>query len=142
VAKQNNPQITGSRTDVIKITDSKGNVIVEIGTKEYSIKNFDGSRTQRKITESMTLVCGTVWTALARFPVGVCEICREPPPFSRRRHGLVALSRARMCVDCGQLCCPSHRKIGKDQKWRCLRHHRQHLLKTLFRPIFFKREEE
>ena len=142
MAKQNKPQVTGRIEDIIRITDAQGNIVLEIGTHEYSVMHSDGSMTQRKITETIPLVCGTLWNPKARFPIGVCELCRQPSFFSRRSHGCVALSRAKMCATCGQLCCPKHRKLGKDQKWRCLRHDDSYKLRNLFRPIFFERREE
>lgn len=142
MAKQNKPQVTGRIEDIIRITDEQGNIVLEIGTHEYSVMHSDGSMTQRKITDTIPLVCGTLLNPKARFPVGVCELCRQPSFFRRRSHGLVALSRAKRCVICGQSCCPKHIRLGKDQKWRCLRHHDSHKLRNLVRPIFFERTEE
>jgi len=142
MAKQNKPQVTGRIEDIIRITDAQGNIVLEIGTHEYSVMHSDGSLTQRKITETIPLVCGTIWTPATKFPIGVCELCRQPSFFNRRSHGLVSLSRAKMCATCGQLCCPKHRKLGKDQKWRCLRHHSSHQLRNLLHPIFFEQREE
>ena len=142
MAKQNKPQVTGRIEDIIRITDEQGNIVLEIGTHEYSVMHSDGSMTQRKITDTIPLVCGTLLNPKARFPVGVCELCRQPSFFRRRSHGLVALSRAKRCVICGQSCCPKHIRLGKDQKWRCLRHHDSHKLRNLSRPIFFERREE
>jgi hypothetical protein len=141
MAKKNQPQVTGKIEDIIRITDAQGNVVLEIGTREYSVTHSNGSLTQRKITETIPLVCGTIWNPKARFPIAVCELCRQPSFFKRKSHGLVALSRAKICVTCGQLCCPKHRKLGHDQRWRCLRHHDSYKLKNLFRPIFYEREE-
>jgi hypothetical protein len=141
MAKKNQPQVTGKIEDIIRITDAQGNVVLEIGTHEYTVMHSDGSLTKRKITETMPLVCGTLLNPKAIFPIGVCELCRQPSFFRRRSHGCVALSRAKPCVTCGQLCCPKHRKLGKDQKWRCLRHHDSHKLWNLPLHIFFEREE-
>ena len=144
MAKQNNPQMSARKDTITQITDINGDIIVEIGLHEYTIKHSDGSRTHRCISETMQTVDGTIWSpaVMARLPVGVCEQCRQPSFFSRKTHGIVAMHRAKLCVDGGELCCPSHCKLGKDQKYRCLRHHRQHLLKSLLHPIFFERKED
>ncbi|MFC1782619.1 hypothetical protein ACFL02_03420 [Planctomycetota bacterium] len=143
MAKQNNPQI-GTRKDTITvIIDIYGNKIMEIGLHEYTVRHSDGSRTHRRISETIQTVDGTIWTPamMAKIPVGVCEQCRESL-FSRKNHGIVAMHNALLCADGGELCCPSHRRMGRDQKYRCLKHHRQYLLKNLARPIFFEREED
>lgn len=141
MAKQNKPQITGRIEDIIRITDSQGNVVMEIGTHEYTVTHSDGSITQRKITETITLVCGTIWNPKARFPIGVCEQCRKPFFFRPKSHGLVALRNARKSVS-GELCCPAHIRLGKDRKYRSLRPHQWHLLRSLLKPVFFERREE
>ena len=146
MAKQSNPQ-TGFRKDTTTIiTDMNGDTILEVGMQEYTIKHSDGSRTHRRISQSVQLVCHTIWDPsmrLAKPPVhvGVCDECRKPSLFHRRSHGLVALHKAKLCVDGGELCCPLHRRLGSDQKWRCPQHHKTHQLKSLFRPIFFERKD-
>ena len=143
MAKQNNPQIGTRKDTVTKITDINGNTVLEIGQHEYSIRHSDGSRTHRSINETIQTVDGTIWSPLAKFPIGICAQCRQPSFFHRKNHGIVARKVARICVDgCGQLLCPQHIRKGRDGKLRCLKHHRQHLLKDLFHPIFFKRQED
>ena len=146
MAKQNTPQISARKDTITVIADINGNPILEIGLHEYTIRHPNGAHTHRRLTESIQLVCGTVWNPslmLATPPVhvGVCEFCHRPSLSRHRTHGLVAMHRARLCVDGGELCCPSHRRLGRDRKWRCPKHHRAHLLKSLFRPIFFEQEE-
>ena len=140
---QNDPQITARKETTNRITNFDGNVILEIGQQEYTVRHADRSITHHRINENIRLVCGTIWNALmmAKILVGICQQCRRPTLFHRRTHGIVAMSRAKVCADCGTLCCPRHRKLGRG-KWRCLRHHKIHLLKNLCRPIFFERKEE
>jgi len=142
MAKQNNPQIGTRKDTVTKITDINGNTVLEIGQHEYSIRHSDGSRTHRSINETIQTVDGTIWSPLAKFPVGICAQCHQPSFFNPKTHGIVAMHKAKLCVDGGELCCPSHRKLGKDQKYRCLKHHRSYLLKSLFHPIFFEKQED
>jgi hypothetical protein len=147
MAKQNNPQMSARKDTVTQITDINGDIIVEIGLHEYTVKHADGSRTYRRISETIQTVDGTVWSpvVMSRLPVGICEQCRRPSFFSRKTTGIVVLHRAKQCSDgCGQLLCPRHARLGRDKKWRCVSHHRTHLLthflKTLARFIFFERE--
>jgi hypothetical protein len=146
MAKQNNPQLNIRNSTVTKITDKEGNTILEIGLHEYTVRLSDGSRVHRRINETIQLVCGTMWNPglieMAKILIGVCEQCRQTTLFGRRTHGLVSIHMAKICTDCGTLCCPGHRKLGRDKKWRCLKHHKTHLLKTFFRPIFFERKDD
>ena len=146
MARQNTPQISTRKENVTTITDQRGNTILEIGSQEYTIKYPGGALHHRQTNENIPLVCGTMWhpgMTMAKPPiyVGVCERCRKPSLFRRRTHGIVAMGRAKLCVDGGELCCPRHRKLGKDKKWRCLKHHRTHLLKRVARAIFCERKE-
>ena len=144
MARQNNPQMGTTKDTITQIIDINGNVLMEIGLHEYTIRNADGSRTHRRISETIQTVDGVAWSpaVMAKVPIGICEQCRQPALFKRKTHGLVAMRGARICVDGGELCCPAHARMGNDQKYRCLRHHRQHLLKSLFRPIFFEQQED
>ena len=141
MAKQNNPQMSTRKDTVTQITDVNGNIVLEIGQHEYSIRLSDGSRTHRQINETIQTVDGTIWGPLSKFTVGICTQCRQSSFFQRKTHGIVAMHKAKTCVDGGELCCPSHYRLGKDQKYRCLKHHSRHLLKDLFYPVFFKRED-
>jgi hypothetical protein len=144
MAKQHNPKISARKDTVTQITDVNGDIIAEVGLHEYTVRLSDGSRVHRRISETIQLVDGTMWNpglmAMAQIFLGVCEQCRQSL-FGHRTHGLVAMHRAKLCTDCGTLCCPSHRKMGRDQRYRCLKHHRTHLLMTLVRPIFFERKD-
>ena len=144
MAIQNNPQITGRKETTTTIRDADGNVILEIGQQQYTVRHSNGAITHRDVSAHMQLVCGTIWNPSmmkAGIYVGVCSQCRTPSVFHRSSHGIVALNRAKLCADCGALCCPRHRKQGRDKLWRCLRHHKIHVLKSLGRPIFFERKE-
>ena len=150
MAKQHNPQISARKDTVTQITDINGNIIAEIGLHEYTVKLPNGARIHRRVNENITLQCGTMWNpglmAMAKIYVGVCQQCRQPSFFGYRSHGLVAMHRAKLCVDgCGQLLCPSHARRGRDNRWRCISHHRTHLLthflRTLARFIFFERKD-
>ncbi len=150
MAKQQNPQISTRKDTVTQITDINGDIIAEIGLRQYTIRLPNGAIIHRRVNENMTLECGTMWNpglmAMAKIYVGVCQQCRRPSLFSYRGHGLVATHRAKLCVDgCGQLLCPRHARQGRDKKWRCVSHHWTHVLthflQTLARFIFFERED-
>jgi len=142
MVNQQGPQMSIRKDDVITITDIDGTPVLEIGRHEYTVTHRDGSITNRNINENIPLVCGTVWGPLTKIAVGICSQCREPSLFARKTHGIVALSRAKDCADCGTLCCPRHRKQGRDRKWRCLKHHKARRVKDLVRPIFFKSDKD
>jgi len=139
MANQSGPQISGRKDIITQITDENGTVIVEIGSHEYSIKNADGSRTYRQIYETIVLMCGMVWAPamMTKVPIGICEHCRR-----KGKTGLVSILRGRRCVECGKFTCPAHHTLGRDGKYRCSRHcNTIHQLKSLLRPLLFKREE-
>ena len=146
MARQNKTAISTRKDQVTTITDQNGNTILEIGSHEYTIKYPNGTLHHRSINDSIQLVCGTVWepnmlSAKSPVYVGICQECRRPSLLGSAKHGIVALSRAKLCVDGGELCCPRHRKLGKDKKWRCLKHHKIYLTKCLGRAIFCERKE-
>jgi hypothetical protein len=149
MAKQNNPQIVARKESIMTITDVHGNVIVEVGQREYTVRLSDGSLVHRSINQHIQTVDGASWSPpmqLGKPPlyVGICQQCRDGTSVFRRNgsHGICLLPHSRTCVDCGTLCCPAHRKLGRDQRWRCLKHHRTHLLRTLIRPLFFERTDQ
>jgi len=146
MAKQQGPQMNVRKDTTTQITDLNGNIILEVGLKEYTVRCSDGSIIHRRLNENIVLVDGTVWNPgliMRGIHVGVCDRCRRPSFFGRPTHGIVALQRARQCATCGTLCCPSHRRWSRrDHQWRCLRHHSLHLLKNLAHPIFFERKED
>ena len=145
MAKQNGPQMHGRKDTVTRLTDINGDPIMEVGLHKYSVKDSNGTLIRRQINETIQLVDGLMWNPglmmSDKIFIGVCEQCRQPSLFQSPTHGLVALHRTKQCIDCGTLCCPSHKKLGKDNKWRCIKHHKTHVLKNLFRPIFFKRKD-
>ena len=142
MVNQQGPQMSVSNDDVTTITDIDGTVVLEIGSHEYTVTKPGGSIIHRNINQITQLVCGTGWSPLSKILVGICSQCREPRLFTRKSHGIVAISRSKPCTECGTLCCPSHRKRGRDLKWRCLKHYKAYRLKNLIRPIFFERDEE
>lgn len=128
------------------ITDVNGNIVMQIRQDEYVVVSNDNSVTSYAHYKSITLVCGTVWNPTMMFAkpavlVGVCGVCRQHGLFKKRTHGLVAMHMAKLCV-CGKLCCPQHRRLGKDGKWRCPVCHNKYRMKKLFRPVFFKSLED
>ena len=105
--------------------DAEGRPVLEVWDSEYVIHEPGPSVSSRKLSNLLQLMCGTVWhpRMLDKVPVGVCQLCREPPyTFPRRsrpRHGIVSRKMARICVDCGTLACPKHiRQV--DGAWRCV----------------------
>lgn len=134
---------------IFSVQDHEGNVILDVRKEEYIVVEPDGSLSSYTRDQSILLVCGTVWgpSMLREKPpvyLGLCESCRNPGISllrgQRRSHGLVAMYRARLCTDCGILCCPRHRRIGKEGKWRCLSCDRKHRVINLLKPVFFRRE--
>jgi hypothetical protein len=148
MAIQHGPQNYPGKEEVTVITDINGDTVVEIGSDECVVLNSKRRRIFRKSVKSILTVDGMQWNPgmqNARPPIyiGICQQCRDrTSTLSRSKsHGIVTLPRAKLCVRCGTLSCPSHRKLGRDQRWRCLKHHRQHLLSRLVRPLFFKRKD-
>lgn len=125
-------------------SDSKGNVILEIGQAQYAFRTSQGELIHRNINESIQLECGTMWSPLLLFAkppvyIAVCELCRERNPKSS---GLVSLHRSRICSKCGRTVCSKHRKL-RDKKWMCLPCAKKHTIITkLIMPIFFKKIED
>ena len=148
MANQGNP---GQNT-ITTITDVNNNVIMEIRQEEFLVTASDGSITSYTHYRNIQLVDGSTWNPAmlwARPPVyiGVCESCRSQRSSLFRRkhriHGLVAMSRAKICDTCGILTCPQHRKLSKrDKKWRCLSCAKKHALGNLLRPVFFEESEK
>lgn len=130
------------------LLDKYENVILGIGLSKYMLRQPNGSIDYIQRSSNIQLVDGPQWNPgmlLANPPiyVGVCDQCRYPPFSLFRRetpcHGICTLGRAKLCVDCGILCCPRHRKICSDQKWRCLTCNKTYKIKEWIRPIFFTR---
>ena len=147
MAKQNLP----NRNTIATITDERGEVILEITQNEYMVVE-DGSLNSYSHYHNIQLVDGMAWnpsmlTGNKPVYIGVCSICRRRSlnPFKRRTHGLVSMGRAKLCT-CGALCCPKHRRLCSDNKWRCHRCARRftakQIGKSILRPIFFKKLED
>ena len=148
MAKQNTPKIVARKESVTTITDVHGQVIVEIGQREYTVRQSDGSLVHRSLNQHMTTVCGTAWSPAMQFAkpplyIGICQQCRDGTSVLGRNktHGICLLYRSKVCAECGTLCCPSHRKLGRDRRWRCLKHHRRHLIGSVVKPLFFERTD-
>jgi hypothetical protein len=142
MAKRKTPQMRDRKDTITRITDVNRDVIAEIGLQEYTIKYSDGSIRHRRISESLTLSCGTVWNPASQEPIGVCSQCRAPSFFGRPTHGLVALKNAVRCIVCGRLLCRNHAKRGRDNQYRCAEDHRTYQIGAFLRPIFCEREED
>ena len=150
MARQNPGNNVPSQNTILTITDIHGNIVLEVRDEEMLVIGSHNQITSYSRTGSMQTVDGTVFTIdmlKAKPPIylGVCEECRHPQASLFRNqhatHGIVAMHRAKLCVSCGVLCCPSHRKLGKDKKWRCLSCHKKNILGRLIRPIFFAKED-
>jgi hypothetical protein len=144
----NNNRVTQGLT---VLRDLDGSPILQVGFYEYNVTIPNGPKLLRRINENIRLVCGLEWNPsmmLAPKPllVCVCQQCRQPrfSLFFRKAptHGIVSLEQAKHCVDCGTNCCPSHRKLASDNKWRCIECNKKFKRKNLFRSIFFETESE
>ena len=143
---QQNPQITTKKETKNIISDSDGNPILEIGQQQYVVRSSTGELIHRSINESIKLECGTIWSPMMLLQnppvhIGICEQCRKPTLFKHSKsHGIVAMGRAKICNDCGQLCCPRHRKL-QDNQWRCSSCAKKYKLAKMIKSIFFKKQE-
>jgi len=134
-------------TDTI-VRDVDGNEIARFGAHEWTLWHPDGTIEHRKHHENIVLVDGTSWNVsmlLGQNPVqiGACQLCRQPPFRIGRRdrptHGLVRLTRAKTCCDCGALCCPKHRRRCPDGRFRCTTCARRRSMWDFFIGILFAR---
>ena len=136
---QQNPQIRAQNQNKVQLKDLNGEIIMEIGSLEYSMKDSSGAMTRRNINESIQLSTHEFWhPGLTKtMPIGVCMECRR----KKTSHGICSLQQSKLCNDCGLLLCPGCRKQSKiDNKYRCTKHHRRHLLKTFLKEIFFQKK--
>ena len=130
------------------LCDEYGNPLVILSATELVITLPNGDIQSFRSNQSLLLSCGTMWhpALWPKNPIGVCSVCRHPQyifPFRERpSHGLVSLRKAMLCVSCGQLLCPRHRKAGSDRRWRCPSCHKKSAIRRLFSWIFFSSEEE
>ncbi len=144
------PQIadpsTYSRT---VLCDRDGKPIIQLSLDDVSINNGKTIK-QYKTSSAIRLMDGSFATlslilSKDRPYAGVCEFCRNPPFIGFRRqgpaHGIVALARAKTCVDCGELCCPRHFRVCCDTKVRCCRCARTYRWRGMLKWLFFTEEE-
>lgn len=145
------PNANKHKQIITVLRDFDGTPILQIGLYEYTVKVPNGPAVTRRIGENMRLVCGLMWNPsmmLAAKPilVGICQQCRRPKSslfFQKKAtHGVVSLEQAKHCVDCGTCCCPSHRQLGSDNKWRCLDCSSKFKRKSIVKSIFFETESE
>lgn len=110
MVNQQGPQKSFGKETITRITDINGDIVLEIGLREYIVKHSDGSRTVRRISETIQLVDGMAWNpSMTKVSVGVCQQCRRKSFFRPKTHGLVAMHIAKKCIDgCGQLLCMKH----------------------------------
>ena len=143
---QNAPIIRTTHTDLL---DVDGERIIRFGAQEWTLWHPDGTLEHRKHHESIVLVDGTNWNVSMLFgqnpvQIGACHLCRHPVfkvgGRDRPTHGLVRLTRAKTCCDCGALCCPKHRKRCSDGRYRCIRCARRRSIRDFFIDIFFARK--
>jgi hypothetical protein len=118
---QNKP-VTTSYTVILQ--DIDGQPLITVDSKEFSIILPDGTVSVQKNNTWLVLVDGTTWNpamaARANDPIvpNVCRTCRRALRREKPTHGLHVNSA--VCVECGETCCPRHRRNGTDGQPRCL----------------------
>ncbi|MBL1216577.1 MAG: hypothetical protein D8M59_03695 [Planctomycetes bacterium] len=131
------------------IYDNDGTEILRITASEMTIQMPDGTLEHRKKHENLILADGTSWNAAMLYAqppvqIGACAQCRKPPysfPFrAKPSHGLVRLTRAKTCPDCGTLTCPKHRTRCSDGRFRCTVCARKWRLRESILGLFFVTE--
>lgn len=146
---QGKPVVTSVRTNLV---DLDGRAIVTFDLSEYSILQPDGTVSVQKNSTLMVLADGTTWNPAmamrANDPVllAVCPTCRrgvhgwfhsEPPT-----HGILAAANATpRCYDCGETCCPHHRRLCRDNHSRCVACARRAAWRLFWRDVFFTQSE-
>lgn len=132
------------------IRDINGEVLTQLELEETVTREPDGSTTSRRTSNNIQLTDSVVFNAgmlISNPPVyiGVCRQCRKfsVSLFRRQRptHGITTLGRSKMCADCGTLCCPNHRRLSPDRKWRCFSCAKKYLAKEFIKSIFFSRRD-
>ena len=112
----------------------------KLGIDDYMVMHPSGQIEQFRRLPNIALADGSLLNPLTRTPIGVCEDCRHPRFGWLRRerpsHGIVALARARLCTDCGRLCCPRHRSLS-GRRWQCLGCARRSRVWRFLLGIFF-----
>jgi hypothetical protein len=134
------------------LCDSDGKPIIQISFDDISVRIDDKTVNQYKISSAIRLMDGSFATLNLilskngdRPYAGVCQFCRKPPFLGLHRqrpaHGIVALHRAKSCVDCGELCCPRHFTVCRDTKNRCWPCARKHRWRGILEWMLFTEEE-
>lgn len=110
-----------------------------------------GDIISRKVGENMTLASGESFNpsmsagANPVMLVGTCSFCNSARKrFSlwrnRKLNPLCNVKYLKRCWKCGKPACPRHIRRSKfDKQWRCLKHHRLHML---FMGIFYEEAEK
>lgn len=135
---QQNPQIRANNQTVCQLKSINDEIIMEIGSTDYTLKDSSGALTRRGIHTSIQLATGEFWNPgiMKTMPIGVCPECRR----KKISHGICTLKSLKPCCDCGLPICPACRKKGIDNKYRCAKHHRIHCIKSFVISIFFKKK--
>ena len=132
------------------IHDLYGVLVLLITLRDFTVFEPDGTVSQYKHNDSVQLVDGLEWSPgimVGGEPIllTVCPTCRNPPVsffrYERATHGLLSVRNARVCVNCGIVTCPRHRRLIGG-RWRCLSCARWYRVKRVVRPIFFSSHEE
>ena len=147
---QNKPVVTSYRTI---LEDLDGQPLITIDSTEYSVLQPDGTVSVQSNRTLIVLVDGTTWNpamaARQKDPVllAICATCRrgvrgwlhaEAPT-----HGILAASNATpRCYDCGETCCPRHRRRCRDGQFRCPACARRAHRRLFLRSVFFVKSEE
>jgi hypothetical protein len=138
--KSTQPSLNTSKEDKLVLSDEKGRTILQVGSNQFMVRDSHNNLIHRSIDENILLSDGVFWNPgmLKKNPpvyVGICYKCRK------RGHGIVTISRAKTCVKCGRLCCPSHRKL-LDNQWLCIRCSWYRRIFKFFRFILFEERQE
>ena len=139
---------TNQRTTTI-LRGLDGQPILEMGLEELILHQPDGTITFLRKSDNIQLVDGTQWNPgfLTTNPpvfVGVCQQCRTYSVVGlhvrKPTHGITSLARAKLCHNCGTLCCPNHNFLSIfDHHCRCIPCYRKHLITEIFKLIFTRR---
>jgi hypothetical protein len=146
---QGKPVITSFRTI---LQDVDGQPLITIDSNEYSVMQPDGTVSVQTNRTSIVLVDGTTWSpAMAHrqndpVMLAVCATCRrgvnEWFHHELPTHGLLAGSNAERCCECGETCCPRHRRRCSDDQVRCLVCARRFRRWAFVRSILFEQIKE
>lgn len=140
MAKQTNMPLTRKHIDTL-FADEFGDEFLKLSYEERE-EMIDGVMIEVKRGGNILLSNGRFWNpslSKGNTPsfVGRCKDCLKQRLFGRCPTGLVDRDEAKLCHNCGTLCCPKHRK-KKDGHWRCKHCHRKHRIKSSLLNIFFE----